>query len=202
MMNRRAFLLGSTLSLAFLAAGPMAWAQAGGAAAATNFIVEFGQQLEAIVNASESTDGKKERMQPLVEHAVAVDEIGRFVLGQYWRTATPAQQQQFLQVFHQVLIANITSKLGEFRGVTFRMAQTTVRNGDYFVGTIITRPNQQANNVQWVVSTASGRPQIIDVLAEGTSLRLTQRADYSSFISRNGNNVDALITAMRRQVAA
>ncbi len=201
MMNRRAFLIGSTVSIAFLAAGPMAWAQAGGTAVATNFIVEFGQRLEAIVNASESTEGKKDKMQPLVEHAVAVDEIGQFVLGRYWRVASPPQQQRFLQLFHQVLINNITSKLGEFRGVTFRATQTTVRNDEYYVGTIITRPNQQPNNVQWVVSMASGRPQIIDVLAEGTSLRLTQRSDYASYISRNGNNVDALIGALQRQVS-
>jgi phospholipid transport system substrate-binding protein len=40
------------------------------------------------------------------------------------------------------------------------------------------------------------------VVAEGTSLRLTQRSDYSSYLSHNGNNVDTLISAMRRQVAA
>jgi phospholipid transport system substrate-binding protein len=67
---------------------------------------------------------------------------------------------------------------------------------------VINRPNQQPNNVQWVVSMASGRPQIVDVIAEGTSLRVTQRSDYASYLARNGNNVDALLTAMQRQVGA
>ena len=66
---------------------------------------------------------------------------------------------------------------------------------------LISRPNQQPNNAQWVVSFQSGRPSIIDVLAEGTSLRLTQRSDYASFLARNGNNIDALINALRRQVS-
>ena len=56
--------------------------------------------------------------------------------------------------------------------------------------------------MQWIVSTASGRPKIIDVQAEGVSLRLTQRNDYSAFMTRNGNNVDALLDAMRRQTGA
>jgi phospholipid transport system substrate-binding protein len=37
------------------------------------------------------------------------------------------------------------------------------------------------------------------VVAEGTSLRLTQRSDYASYLSRNNNNVQALIDAMRQQ---
>ncbi len=39
------------------------------------------------------------------------------------------------------------------------------------------------------------------MVAEGTSLRLTQRSDYASYLSRNNNNIDALITAMQQQVA-
>ena len=40
------------------------------------------------------------------------------------------------------------------------------------------------------------------MVAEGTSLRLTQRSDYSSYLNHNGNNIDSLIGAMRRQIAA
>ncbi len=189
------------MGVALLASGPRAWAQAGGMDP-TNFIVTFGNQLATIVNGPGSLEQKKERMQPLIEQAVAIDEIGRFVLGRYWRVASPPQQQRFLQLFHAVLINNIGGKLGEFQGVTFRPTTTTQRESDYYVGTLISRPNQQPNNVQWVVSAASGRPQIIDVVAEGTSLRLTQRSDYASYLGRNGNDVDALLSAMQRQVAA
>jgi phospholipid transport system substrate-binding protein len=37
------------------------------------------------------------------------------------------------------------------------------------------------------------------VLAEGTSLRLTQRSDYASYLSHNNYDINALITAMRQQ---
>jgi phospholipid transport system substrate-binding protein len=202
MITRRALVITSAMGAALLAAGPRAWAQGGSAAEATNFVVNFGNQLVAIVNGPGSIEQKKQRMQPLIEQAVAVDEIGQFVLGRYWRIASNEQRQRFLQLFHAVLIANIGGKLGEFQGVSFRPTTTTQREGEYYVGTIITRPNQQPNNVQWVVSMAGGRPQVLDVVAEGTSLRLTQRSDYASYLARNGNNVDALLTAMQRQVSA
>ena len=38
-------------------------------------------------------------------------------------------------------------------------------------------------------------------MAEGTSLRLTQRQDYASYLSHNNDSIDALINAMRQQAA-
>jgi phospholipid transport system substrate-binding protein len=43
---------------------------------------------------------------------------------------------------------------------------------------------------------------VVDVIAEGTSLRLTQRSEYSAVISRNGGQISALLAAMRQQIAA
>ena len=45
-----------------------------------------------------------------------------------------------------------------------------------------------------------GGPKIVDVVAEGTSLRLTQRDDYASYLARNNDSVQALIDALKRQV--
>jgi phospholipid transport system substrate-binding protein len=39
------------------------------------------------------------------------------------------------------------------------------------------------------------------VVAEGTSLRLTQRQDYASYLTHNNNNIDALIAAMKNQIS-
>ncbi len=201
MITRRSILLTSASAILLTASGLRAWAQADRSAEATRFIEQFGSQLVGIVNADAPLAAKRQEMTPLVERALAVNEIGEFVLGRYWRVASPSQQQRFLQLFHAVLINNIIGKLGDFRGVGFRMTQTSVRDGTYLVGTLISRPNQQPNNAQWVVSYETGRPAIVDVIAEGTSLRLTQRSDYAAYLSRNNNNIDALLSALERQAA-
>lgn len=194
MLTRRNTLLLGAAAVATLVTAPRAWAQD-----ATGFVVNLGNQLAAIVNGPGSYEEKKRRLEPLIEQAVDVDAIGQFCLGLYWRRANPQQQQEFIRLFHTVLMNNIGGKLGQFQGVTFRPTTTTQRDGDSVVGTVIQRPNQQPNNVQWVVSTATGRPKVIDVQAEGVSLRLTQRNDYSAYISGHGGSVDALLSAMRHQ---
>lgn len=192
MLTRRTFLSAAAL----LMTGSTARAQG---ADATEFVRQFGMQVLAIVSGPGSVEQKRGRLEPLITQAVDIPAIGQFVLGRFWRTATPQQQQEFQRLFNQVLLNNVGGRIGEFSGVGFTMTSTTQREGGTHVGTTIARPNQQPNRVEWVVGNASGRPRIIDVVAEGTSLRLTQRNDYASFISRNGNRVDALLDAMRRQ---
>ncbi len=203
MMTRRSLMAAGAVSVALLAMPgawvPSAWAQDAGAAA---FVQSFGSKLVSVVNGDEALAQKQQALRPLIDQSVDVDAIARFCLGRFANTATPQQLAEFTTLFHAVLVDNITSKIGEYKGVTFKMVDSQVRNGESLVNTIVQRPNQAPNNVRWVISTTSGSPKIVDVQAEGTSLRLTQRSDYSSFLSHNGNNLDALITAMRRQVSA
>ena len=51
------------------------------------------------------------------------------------------------------------------------------------------------------LGTSTGSPKIIDLLAEGTSLRVTQASDFSAYLSRHQYNVHALIEGMRQVVA-
>ena len=198
-LTRRACLAGSA-ALAALVRVPPARAQDASADAA--FVQDFGSKLVAVVNGEGSLAEKERRLRPLIDGSVDVDTIARFCLGRYAASATPEQLATFVRLFHDVLLFNITSKIGDYRGVGFRMGESSIRGNEAFVGTIVQRPNSAPTNVRWVVSTAAGTPKIVDVVAEGTSLRLTQRSDYSSFLNHNGNSIDALLDAMRRQIAA
>jgi phospholipid transport system substrate-binding protein len=51
----------------------------------------------------------------ILRRAVDVEGTGRFILGRWWRTATPAEQQEYLQLFEQTLIRNLASRFGEYR---------------------------------------------------------------------------------------
>ena len=196
--RRQAFLWSALGSLLAFAPVPTQAQQESNAEA---FIDQFGTKLVNVVNGDGSLSDKQKTLRPLIDQAVDVDAIARFCLGRFVNNATPQQLAEFTKLFHAVLVDNISSKIGEFRGVNFRMAETTERDGDSLVGTVVTRPNQAPTDVRWVVSTASGSPRVIDVIAEGTSLRLTQRSDYASFLSHHGYDVSALINAMRQQVA-
>ena len=85
-----------------------------------------------------------------------------------------------------MLLNNISGHLGEYRGVTYSMTGSHAQGDDTLVGTLINRPNAPSANVQWVVRTSGASPKVLDVVAEGTSLRLTQRQDYASYLVHHG----------------
>jgi phospholipid transport system substrate-binding protein len=168
---------------------------------AAAFVKMTGDKLVAVVNGPGSTSAKRSQMTQIISTDVDVDGIGRFCLGRYWRQATPEQQKQYLTLFHEVLVTNITSKLGEFKGVTFTMGRARPQDEEAVVSTTVVRPNNAPTAVDWIIANPTSQPKIIDVVAEGTSLRLTQRQDYMSYMAHNNNNVDALIAAMKNQIS-
>ena len=202
MPNRRTFLVLSGASLLVLGqtVRPV-HAQSAGARASA-FVKNVGDQLVAVVNGPGSEREKRQQMTRIIESAVDVDGVARFCLGRFWRSASPEQQKRYTELFHQVLVTNITSKLGEYQGVHFTMGREQQRDDTEVVSTVVQRPNNPPTNVDWIISNPATDPKIIDVVAEGTSLRLTQRSDYSSYLSHNNNNLDALINAMRQQVGS
>jgi phospholipid transport system substrate-binding protein len=202
MPNRRIFLVLTAVSL-LSAAGRLVRPALGQATPgrASDFVRSLGDRLVAVVNGPGSDREKREKLTQIIDSGVDVDAVARFCLGRFWRTASPDQQKRYTDLFHQVLVNNITSKLGDYQGVRFTMGRAQQRDDTDVVSAVVERPNNPPTNVDWIVSSAGGTPKVIDVVAEGTSLRLTQRQDYASYLSRNNNNIDALINAMRQQVA-
>jgi phospholipid transport system substrate-binding protein len=176
-------------------------AQAQSTEKATAFVKSTGDRLVAVVNGPGSPASKRSTMSQILNADVDVDAIGRFCLGRFWRQATPEQQKQYLALFHEVLVTNITSKLGEYQGVTFSMGRAKPQDEEVVVSTTVVRPNNPPTAVDWIISNPTSDPKIIDVVAEGTSLRLTQRQVRRIVLAHNGNNVDALIAAMKNQVS-
>jgi phospholipid transport system substrate-binding protein len=199
---RRTLILGSlggSLGLLGLASG--ARAQQMEPQRAANFIRTTGQELVAAINADGPVPQRRDRVGAILRQAVDVQGVGRFILGRWWRTANAQQQQEYLRLFEEVLIRNLSSRFGEYQGLTFSLGRSQARTEeDVLVSTIVERTGSPAFGLDWRVAEVDGQPRIVDVIAEGTSLRLTTRSEYSSVITRNGNNVQALLGAMRQQI--
>ncbi len=197
MTTTRRFLLGTACALPF-APGARA---ATDIARATAFIRSTGDELVAAINAQAPVEARRQRVATTLRRTVDVQGVGRFILGRFWRSASPQEQQDYMQLFEETLIRNLSSRFGESQGVRFSLGRTQQRTeDDALVNTIIERPNSAAFALDWRVADIEGQPKVVDVIAEGTSLRLTMRSEYSSVMQRNNGSMPALLTAMRQQI--
>ena len=184
---------------AFLAVTP--GARADDLSAARAMIQSTGNAMISIINSSAATAQKQAEFERLVFANVDVDGVARFVIGRFWRVATPAQQQAYMQTFRKLLVYAVTGQTSTFQGATFTVANPTQQPAGIVVGTTVNVPGKAPTTVQWVVAMMNGQPKIIDIIAEGTSLRLTERNDYAGVISQHGGDIQPLLDAMRNQLA-
>jgi len=202
MIHRRLFMK-ITAASALILATPLAWRPAWADAddQATAFIKRLSDRLTSVVNGPGNEADKRAQMRQIIDHDVDVESVGRFCLGRFWNTATPEQRQEYLRLFHDVLVNSINSHLGEYAGVRITLGRTVPGDDQATVSSTVERPNNPPTEVKWIVSLSSGGPKVVDVVAEGTSMRLTQREDYASYLLHNGSNVQKLIAAMKQQLA-
>ena len=190
--------------LALVAGLPALLASVGAAAQSTgdaaSFVRTLGGHLVAVVNAPGSPASKRSALQPIIDDNVAVDDIALFCVGRFARQATPSQLSAYQHLFHAVLLNSIVGNLGDYNGVRFTVGNATAQPDGTHVDTTIYRPGEAPAAVEWVIVDHGG-PKVVDVVAEGTSLRQTQRGDYTSYLSRHNGDFAALLAALQRQVA-
>jgi len=203
-MTRRAILAtlaGGTVTT-LLAPMPKAFAAMDPTRAAS-FISAAGQELVAAINDQRlDLPTRRARVAAVLRRVIDVEGTGRFILGRYVRQASPAEFQEYIRLFDETIVRNLSARFGEYRGVRFSLGRSQQRlEEDVLVNTIVERPNTPAFALDWRVGEVGGQPRVVDVIAEGTSLRLTQRSEYAAVIQRNGGQVAALLEAMRNQIA-
>ena len=170
-------------------------------ARAADFVRQAGAELAVVVAGAASPADKEVRLKPYLDRVVDEDGVARFCLGRYWQVATPEQRTEYLRLFRLQLLHGVVDRLGGYQaGATKITINTPVQRADGIsVPTIVERAGNKPVNISWLVEVNGNTMQIADVMAEGMSLRVTERNDFSSFLSRNGGNVEALLAALRKQ---
>jgi len=172
-------------------------------ARATSFVQAAGNELVVTINDPRlDLPARRDKVAAILRRTIDIEGTGRFILGRFVRQATPAELAEYNRLFDDIIVRNLSARFGEYRGVRFSLGRSQQRTEeDTLVNTIIERPNTPAFALDWRVSEIGGQPKVVDVIAEGTSLRLTTRSEYAAVIQRNGGKVAPLLEAMRNQIA-
>lgn len=197
-MSRRALLLG--LAVGAVASPPSgARAQVSGAEIdqAQAFIARLAREAIAVLQDNAATlEQREERFRTLLADGFEMEFIGRFVLGQTWRTATPEQRQDYLDVFREYILKTYSRRLGGYSGEQFAVTGARAAGKqDVLVATRIDRPSAAPILADWRVRQFDGQYKIIDIAVEGVSMAVTQRSEFAAVVNRDG--LDGLLQALR-----
>lgn len=178
------------------------------------FIRDVADESFAVIrDGSLSAQQKRERLRTLMNKHMAMDYIGQLSLGRYGNVhdgmsaeekARHAEQMtEYRALFPEFIFNKLYDiVISKFDNATVDVTGSSpIRTTDLFVHTKVNRPGQEAILADWRVrADSTGTLKVIDVRAEGFSLTITQREDFSSIIGTKG--LAPLLEDMRRQIAA
>ncbi len=167
----------------------------------SEFVKTLGERAIAVLTAEGSTpEGRKAQYRDLLSEGFAVNTIARFVLGRHWRAATPEERDEYLELFRDFVLDTYSQRLDGYAGETFEIIKSLpLDERDTMVSTEIRGAEGPAIRVDYRVRSHEGTNKIVDILVEGISLVVTQRAEFASVINREG--FDGLMELLREYSA-
>ena len=116
------------------------------------------------------------------------ERTAQWVLGANWRTATPAQREQFIAEFSDLLLRTYGTALRQYDSekLNYLPAQVPAGADRVTVRTEIIRPDGPKVSVDYLLTNRSGEWKVYDVIIENVSLVVTYRSEYSAIIKRDG----------------
>jgi phospholipid transport system substrate-binding protein len=190
-----------SLGIAFAAfifialAAPPAWA----GNAAETFVQELANEAMAIINDDAlSARQKKAQMSDILDANIDIEGIALFTLGQYRKTATPAEIEDYVPMFRLYLIEFYIGKLSQYEGMSFTVTGSHDYGGQK--GTVVTSDadvDGDTTEINWRVLNNSS---IMDVEIEGVWMALDLREQLVSVIDQNHGRVSAATERLKEIV--
>ncbi len=195
----RALALGSLLLFGAAWTAPAQAADEAGA-----FVQGLGDHAIAILQSTAGSPAeRKAAFSKLFTDGFDVPTIGKFVLGRYWKAATPEQQSEYVKLFGIYVVSVYSDRFSNYSGEKFHVIGSRTEDDATVVNSEILRPNGGPPiHIDWKVYKSPTGWKITDVVVENLSMTVTQRAEFSSIIERGGGNIQALIDLLKQKTNA
>ena len=165
------------------------------------FIGTLGTQAIQVLGPGVPEQQRLARFRELFRDDFDLPEIGRFVLGRYWREATPQEQQEFLGLFQEYIVRAYSARLGQYGGEPFKVLGAHPDGDATVVNSQIIEQSGQTIGVDWYLTRTPQGFKITDVYVAGVSMAVTERDEFASVIQRQGG-VAGLLSQLRQKLAA
>jgi phospholipid transport system substrate-binding protein len=171
---------------------------------ADKFLADFGQRaILELTDASASESEKADRFRSLLDEGFDIPLIGQFIVARYWRGASAAEREEFLELFREYLVQRFLPLFALYDGQAFEtdgLRLDSKNEAIAWVTIFFDSESGEPFRTDWRVRLRDGRYEILDVKAEGTSMAITLREEYGAVLKRSGG-LAGLNAALRKQIA-
>ena len=160
--------------------------------------------LSTVHDTNKSFSQKKSMLQKTFVDVVDIKWIGRFVLGQTWRTTTDDQKTKYMGLYKTYLVNNYVSNFDEESADKLQDIKILglVNDDDerFIVHTEMVIKDGENVKVDYLVHDDNGSYKVINITIEGVSLLATHRSEFGELAAAGG--IDNVIAKLQQMIAS
>ena len=160
--------------------------------------------LQILNNTSLSKEQRQEQFRGFLLTLTDLRRIALYTLGPVRRTASPADQDAFVDAFRNYAFAVYGAEFSKYGGQTLRVTGSIQRApGDELVRTVLVDPHapagQEPIEVDFRVYNSGGKYSVVDIVVAGLDLAITEQEDFSAFLAQHNGDLKALSANLRQR---
>lgn len=166
--------------------------------AAGKFVQDISEKVFAVLKDRSLSKGQvRAKFRVMLRQVFALDDIGNRLIRRYRSQITPAQYAAYQAALPEFAINAYSDRLYNYASADVAPVRTVPHGsrGDLDVYSRVTTPGKAPFEAIWTVRPQGNGFQILNLTISGINLSLTQEADFSAYIAKNG--FDALVTFMK-----
>ena len=151
--------------------------------------------IKTLSDKSETQENKKKKIEKIALENVDIKALGYYTLGSARKNLKPEVLDKYNNLFEKYLLKSLTSRLTDYSSNKFQVlsAEQKSSNTTIVKSKILESSSSPEIKIDWRIYTKNPtKPLIRDLIVEGLSMARVQKEEFSSILSSNNNNIDAL----------
>ena len=146
-----------------------------------------------------SKEEKINELKSIAKETVDIKGVGFYSLGSARKNLNDNQKIQYSKLFEEYFLKSFSSRLAEYTNPEIEVNDKKVLNKNYtIVNSVLVGTSERPQvKIDWRVYTKDPeKPLIRDLIIEGLSLARTQKEEFSSILSSNDGDINALFNTL------
>ena len=159
------------------------------------FVQSTVNRASKILSENISKEQKIEQLKYIAKETVDIKGVGFYSLGSARKALNDDQKKIYSKLFESYFLKSFSSRLAEYTNPEIEVKSKEILNENYtIVNSILVGTSERPEvKIDWRIYTKdSSNPLIRDLIIEGLSLARTQKEEFTSIMSSNNGDINAL----------
>ena len=163
------------------------------------FVQSTVNKASQVLSKSISKEEKMNGLKIIAKETVDITGIGFYSIGSARKNLDDNQKRIYFDLFENYFLKSFSSRLAEYTDPKIQVQSKKILNKNYTIvnSVLASTSNRLQIKIDWRVYTKNpDNPLIRDLIIEGLSLAVAQRAEFASILNSNDGDINALFNTL------